>query len=58
LLQGIVASLGTAGGHDIVHTSYWSAFGYSCLGALVTALASFLNNAAYLLPEDPTQKAT
>ena len=57
LLQGIAGAFPAAGpGAAILEASYWKTFGYSCLAALITAVVSFLNNAATFLPEDPTQK--
>jgi hypothetical protein len=57
LLQGLAAALVSAApGAAILHTGYWETLGFTCLGALFTAIASFLNNAAGFLPSDPTQK--
>ena len=56
LLQGLAAALPAAGvGSTILSTSYWATVGYSCLAATVTAGASFLQNVATFLPDDPTQ---
>jgi hypothetical protein len=56
-IQGVAGSLGTgAVGASLLDASYWEAFGVSVLGALITALVSFLQNAAAALPEDPTQR--
>jgi hypothetical protein len=56
LLQGIAAAIPAAGaGTVVLETSYWKAFGYSCLAALIAAIVSFLQNVAGILPEDPTQ---
>ena len=58
LLQGIAAAFPAAGaGTGIVDAAYWKTFGYSCLAAGITALVSFLHNAAGFLPTDPTQTA-
>jgi hypothetical protein len=58
LLQGIAAAFPAAGaGIVILQTTYWNTFGYSCLAALIVALASFIQNVAGLLPEDPTQRS-
>ena len=59
LLQGIAAAFPAAGaGTVVLATTYWKAFGYSCLAALIAAMVSFLQNAAGFLPEDPTQQLT
>lgn len=42
-------------GTVVLSTGYWQTFGYACLAALITAVVSFLHNAASILPEDPTQ---
>jgi hypothetical protein len=56
-LQGVAAAFGTgAAGAEILSTGYWETFGVSVLGAVITAIASFIQNAASFLPEDPTQK--
>lgn len=56
LLQGLAAALPAAGvGTAILSTSYWATVGYSVLAAFVTAGASFLQNVATFLPDDPTQ---
>lgn len=56
LIQGIAAAVPAAGaGTVVLETSYWKAFGYSCLAAVIVAIVSFLHNVAGLLPEDPTQ---
>ena len=56
-LQGLAASFGTgAAGSEILSSGYWEVFGVSVLGAGITAVASFIQNAAKALPEDPTQK--
>jgi hypothetical protein len=57
LIQGIASAfVAAAPGMAIFHSGYWETFGFSCLAALFTAVASFLNNAASFLPSDPTQK--
>lgn len=57
LLQGIVAAVPTAGvGSAVLTTSYWQTFLLAVLGALVTALASFVQNVSSFLPADPTQR--
>jgi hypothetical protein len=57
LLQGVAAAfVSAAPGSAILNSSYWQTFGFTCLAALFTAAASFLNNAATFLPDDPTQK--
>lgn len=57
LIQGVAASLVTgAAGTAIVTVGYWEMVEISVIGAAVTALASFLQNIASFLPEDPTQK--
>lgn len=43
-------------GTGILDASYWEAFGVSVLGALITAVVSFLQNVATFFPEDPTQQ--
>jgi hypothetical protein len=58
LLQGIAAAFPAVGtGTVVLATTYWKAFGYSCLAALIAAMISFLQNAAGFLPEDPTQRS-
>jgi hypothetical protein len=58
LLQGIAAAFPAAGaGTVVLQTTYWEAFGYSCLAALIAAIVSFLQNVAGFLPEDPTQQS-
>lgn len=57
LLQGVAAAfVSAAPGMAIFDSGYWQTFGYACLAALFTAVASFLNNVAIFLPDDPTQK--
>ena len=59
LIQGVAGAFPAAGaGTAILSTGYWQTFGYSCLGAGITAVVSFLNNVATFLPEDPTQAPT
>lgn len=56
VLQGIAAAFGTAGaGSAILTAGYWKMFAIACLGAVITGLASFIQNIASFLPEDPTQ---
>ena len=56
LLQGIAASVPAASaGSAVLSISYWSAIGYSILGAFVTAFVALLQNVAKFLPDDPTQ---
>jgi len=57
-IQGVVAAFGAGGaGSAILATGYWETFGVSVLGAAITALASFLQNVAAFLPQDPTQRS-
>lgn len=57
LLQGIVAAFPTAGaGTAVLSASYWHTFTLAVLGALVTALASFIQNISLFLPADPPQR--
>jgi hypothetical protein len=54
----VAAAFPTAGaGTAVVSASYWQVFLLTVLGALVTALASFLQNVSAFLPADPTQRA-
>lgn len=56
-IQGTAAALVSAfPGQTFFDVSYWKAFGFSVLAAGITAVASFLQNVAGILPEDPTQK--
>jgi hypothetical protein len=56
LIQGLAAAFPAAGtGVAILSTGYWHTFAYACLAALITAIVSFLQNIATILPEDPTQ---
>lgn len=56
LLQGIAGTFPSAGaGTLVLSVGYWRTFGYACLAALITAFVSFLQNAATILPQDPTQ---
>jgi hypothetical protein len=56
-IQGVAGAFPAAGvGMSIVDASYWSTFEYSVLAAAIAAVASFLQNAASVLPADPTQK--
>lgn len=57
-LQGIAAAFGAGGaGSAILSTGYWETFGVAVLGAAITAIASFLQNVASFLPDDPTQQS-
>jgi hypothetical protein len=57
LIQGVVAAFPTAGaGSAVLSADYWQVFLLAVLGALVTAVASFLQNISTFLPEDPTQR--
>ena len=59
LLQAVVAALPTAGvGSAVLSAGYWQTFLVALVGALVTAIASFLQNIAGFLPTDPTQRST
>jgi transposase len=59
LIQGAVAAVPTAGaGSAILSADYWQVFLLAFLGAVVTAVASFLQNIAAFLPTDPTQRPT
>jgi hypothetical protein len=40
-------------GTMMLPADYWSAFGFSCLAAVVAGAVSFLHNVAEFLPEDP-----
>jgi hypothetical protein len=56
-IQGVAAALVSAfPGQAFFDTTYWKAFGFSILAAGITAVASFLNNVAGFLPDDPTQQ--
>jgi hypothetical protein len=56
LLQGVTGAFPSAGaGTVVLSTGYWQTFGYVCLAALITAIVSFVQNAATILPQDPTQ---
>ena len=56
LLQGIAAAVPAASaGSAVLSISYWSAIGYSILGAFVTAFVALLQNISKFLPDDPTQ---
>lgn len=56
-LQGVAAAFGTgAAGSAILSKGYWLTFGVACLGAGITAIASFIQNIASFLPVDPTQQ--
>ncbi|HEX6702362.1 MAG TPA: hypothetical protein VF101_16665 [Gaiellaceae bacterium] len=55
-LQGVAAAFPASGaGQAIFDASYWRTLGYSVLAAAITALASFIQNVANFLPDDPTQ---
>jgi len=54
-LQGVVAALPASGaGQAILGTTYWKTFGYSVLAAAIAGAASFIQNMANFLPDDPT----
>lgn len=56
LIQGIASAFPSAGaGTVVLSTGYWETFGYACIAAGITALVSFLQNVATILPTDPTQ---
>jgi hypothetical protein len=56
LLQGVTGAFPSAGaGTVVLSTGYWQTFGCVCLAAFITAIVSFLQNAATILPQDPTQ---
>lgn len=60
LLQGVAGAFPAAGvGATVLSLSYWEIFGYSCLAAGITALVSFLQNAAdfLLLVDQQSPKA-
>ena len=55
-IQGVAAALVSAfPGEHFFDVSYLKAFGFSVLAAGITAGASFLQNVAGFLPDDPTQ---
>jgi hypothetical protein len=52
------AALPAAGtGTVVLPTTYWKAFGYSCLAALCGNETMAAMSAAGILPEDPTQRS-
>ena len=56
-IQGVAAALVAAGAaKGVVDASYLKTFEYSVITAAITAAASFLQNVATFLPDDPTQK--
>lgn len=56
-IQGLAVAFGSAGvGTGLINTSYWNAFLFAVMAAGITAMASFLQNVAKFLPEDPTQQ--
>jgi len=56
-LQGVAAALVSAfPGQTFFEVTYWEAFGFSVLAAGITAVASFIQNVANILPTDPTQR--
>jgi hypothetical protein len=55
-LQGVAAAIPTgAAATQIFDAGFGKGFLVALLGAALTAIASFLHNAAGFLPEDPTQ---
>ena len=57
LMQGVAATLAAAGvGSELLSVTYVEVLAYSLLAALMTAVASFLQNAAAFLPDDPSQR--
>lgn len=58
LLQGVAAALVTAFGGEAAFDAGWGeTFLFLLVSAVVTAVASFLNNIAGFLPVDPTQRS-
>ena len=56
-IQGVAAAIPTGGiGSEILTVGYWEMFGVAVIAAALAALASFLQNIAIILPDDPTQK--
>lgn len=56
LLQGIAGAILTAfPGTTLFAVSYWRAFGFAMLAAVITGVASFIQNVASFLPDDPSQ---
>ena len=56
LLQGVAGAFPAAGaGTAIVAATYWDAFAFAVLAAVIAAFVSFLQNIASFLPADPTQ---
>ena len=57
LIQGLAAAFPSAGaGAAILSTGFWKTFGVTCLTAVITAVATLLQNLAAFLPDDPTQQ--
>lgn len=55
-IQGVAGALIAGGpGSSALSVSYWEAFGVAVIGAAIAALASFLQNIATFLPDDPGQ---
>jgi hypothetical protein len=55
--QGAAGAFPAAGAGTVLLTaSYWQAFAFALLAAGIAAGASFLQNIASFLPQDPTQK--
>jgi hypothetical protein len=55
-LQGVAGALVAGGpGSAALSVGYWEAFGIAVIGAAIAALASFLQNVAAFLPDDPGQ---
>ena len=55
-LQAIAAALVAGGaGATVIDVSYWEGFLVAAIGAALAAVASFLQNIATFLPDDPGQ---
>lgn len=55
-LQAVAAALvGSGPGSATLSVSYWEALEVALLGAVLTGIASFLQNMASFLPSDPGQ---
>jgi hypothetical protein len=55
-LQALVAAVVGSASAAVLTTGYWVTLAVLCIGALLAGAASFLQNVAMALPEDPTQK--
>jgi hypothetical protein len=56
VLQGFAGAILTAfPGTTLFAVSYWRAFGFAMLAAVITGVASFIQNVASFLPDDPSQ---